>query len=82
MLHRKWAFCIFGQWFYPKFRQIFFIRETTLSSTILVAFWHVKWEKVSLLVDVRCSKTPLLKFCCGRKGDRIVKLGIVGNLVS
>ena len=57
-------------------------RERTLSSTIVVAFRHVKWEKVSLLVDVRRSKTFLLKFCFGRKGDRIVKLGIVGSLVS
>ena len=50
--NRKWAFCILGQWFYPHFRQILFIRERTLSSTILVAFGHVKWEKASLPVDV------------------------------
>ena len=38
----NWAFCIFGQWFYPNFWQIFFIRERKLSSTILVVFRHVK----------------------------------------
>ena len=47
------GFCIIGQWFYPNVRQIFFIRERTLSSTILVAFRHVKGEKVSLQVDGR-----------------------------
>ena len=39
---RNWAFCIFGQWFYPNFWQIFFIRERKLSSTILVVFRQVK----------------------------------------
>ena len=56
------GFCIIGQWFYPNVRQIFFIRERTLSSTILVAFRHVKGEKVSLQVDGRRWKTSLLKF--------------------
>ena len=64
---RKWGFCIIGQWFYPNVRQIFFIRERTLSSTILVAFRyitsrHITREKSSLPVDFRCSKTSLLKF--------------------
>ena len=50
----------------PNFSAIFFTRERTLSSTILVAFRHVKWEKASLPldvlpVDVRRSKTSLLK---------------------
>ena len=34
----------------------FFIRERQISSTILVAFMHVKWEKASLLVDGHRSK--------------------------
>ena len=51
--NRKWDFCILGQWFYPNVRQIFFIRERTLSSPILVAFRHVKWEKASFPVDTR-----------------------------
>ena len=52
-VNRKWAFCILGQWFYPNFRQIFFIGERTLSSTVLVASKHVNWENASLPVDVR-----------------------------
>ena len=52
----------FLQWFYINFRQIVFIRERTLSSTISVAFRHFKWEKASLPVDIRRLKTCLLKF--------------------
>ena len=37
------TFCIFGQWFYPMFGQVFFITERTLSSTILVAFRHARY---------------------------------------
>ena len=65
---RKLAFCILLQWFYPHFRQIVFIRERTRSSTISVPFRHVKWEKVSLPVDVRRSKKSLLKFHITNKG--------------
>ena len=52
-VNRKWGFCIIGQWFYPNVLQIFFIRERALSSPILVAFRHVKWEKASFPVDTR-----------------------------
>ena len=62
LVNRKWDFCILGQWFYLNFRQIFYMRERTLSSTILVASKHVSWENASLPVDVRGSKTSLLKF--------------------
>ena len=44
------------------FTHISFIGKRTLSSTILVAFRYVKWEKASLQVDVRRPKTSLLKF--------------------
>ena len=64
-VNRKWTFCILLQWFHPNFRQIDFIREKTLSSKIVSAFRHFKWEKASLLVDVRRSKTSLLKFPIG-----------------
>ena len=36
-------------------------RFLTLSNTNLVASRHIEREKVSLPVDVRCSKTSLLK---------------------
>ena len=60
--NRKWGFCIIGQWLYPNVLQIFFLRERALSSPILVAFRHVKWEKASFPVDTRRWKTSLLKF--------------------
>ena len=42
--------------------QIVSIRVKTLSNKNLVASWHIKREKSSLPVDVRRSKTSLLKF--------------------
>ena len=42
--------------------QIVSIRVKTLSNTNLVGSWHIKREKSSLRVDVRRSKTSLLKF--------------------
>ena len=42
--------------------QIVSIGVKTLSNTNLVASWHTKREKGSLPVDVRRSKTSLLKF--------------------
>ena len=42
--------------------QIVSIRVKTLSNTNLVTSWHIKKEKSSLPVDVRRSKTSLLKF--------------------
>ena len=64
-VNRKWTFCILLQWFYPNFWQMDFIRERTLSSSIVVAFRYFKWERASLPVDVRRSKTSLLKFPVG-----------------
>ena len=43
------------------FGQIDSIRVNTLSNTNLVASMHIKREKRSLPVDVRRSKTSLLK---------------------
>ena len=43
------------------FGQIESIRVNTLSNTNLVASMHIKREKRSLPVDVRRSKTSLLK---------------------
>ena len=40
---------------------IVFKRETKLSNTSLLASRHIKREKASLPVDVRASKTSLLK---------------------
>ena len=46
----------------PKiFNQIVSIRVKKLSNTIFISSRHIKGEKASLLVDVRRSKTPLLK---------------------
>ena len=42
--------------------QIVSIKVKTLSNKNLVASWHIKREKSSLPVDVRRSKTSLLKF--------------------
>ena len=42
--------------------QIVFIREKKLSNTNLLASRHMRREKASLSVDVRRSKTSLLKF--------------------
>ena len=55
-VNRKCTFCIIGQWFYQNFRQILLIRGRTLSSTIVVAFRHVTWEKTSLPVDYVAEK--------------------------
>ena len=41
----KWAFCILGQSFYPNIRQIVFIRQRTLSSTILVALGMISGRR-------------------------------------
>ena len=43
--NRKWVFCIHGQWFYPNIRQIVFIRQRTLSSTILVALGMINGRR-------------------------------------
>ena len=47
--------------FEQKFGQIFSIRVKTLSHTNLVASRHIKREKISFPVDLRRSKTLLLK---------------------
>ena len=49
-----------GTGFTQILRQIVSVRVKTLSHTNLVASRHMKNEKVSLLVDVRRSKTLLL----------------------
>ena len=57
----KWTFALLSGDFERNFRQIFSIRVKTLSDRNLVASRNIKTEKGSLLVDMRRSKTPLLK---------------------
>ena len=57
----SWLFALLGRDFEQIIGQIVSIRVKTLSNTNLVAWRHIKREKSSLPVDVRRSKTPLLK---------------------
>ena len=60
-VNRKWFFFIFGQWFCPFLGQLVSIIVKTLRNTNLGASRCFKMKKTSLPVDVRRSKTPLLK---------------------
>ena len=55
------VFALFGRNFEQILGQIVFLRKKALSNTNLVASRHIKSEKGSLPVDVRRSKTSLLK---------------------
>ena len=65
-VNRKWTFCIIGQWFDSNV----FTRAKKLSNTNFLASRHKKREKASLSVDVRRSKTSLLKVANTYKLDR------------
>ena len=54
-------FALYGREFEQIFGQIVSIRVKTLSNTNLVASRYIKREKASFPVDVRRSKTSLLK---------------------
>ena len=60
-VNRKWTFCIIGQWFGLNSRVNRLYKRKELSNTNLLATRHIKKEKDSLPVDVRCSKPSLLK---------------------
>ena len=60
-VNRKWSFFIFDSSFAQIFGQIISIRVKTLRNTNLVASRCFEMKKTSLPVDVRRSKTPLLK---------------------
>ena len=54
-------FASLGSGLFETLGQILFIREKKLSNTNLLASRHIKREKGSLPVDVRPSKTSLVK---------------------
>ena len=54
-------FSFLGDGFAQIFSQIVSIRVKKLSNTNYIASRHITREKSSLPVDVRCSKTSLLK---------------------
>ena len=60
-MERKWTFCNLEYDFEQIFGQILSVRVKSLSNTDLVSSRHLKREKGSLPVDVRRSKTSLLK---------------------
>ena len=60
-VNRKWSFFHFWWQFCPNFGQIISIIVKTLRNANLVASRCFKMKEISLPVDVRCSKTPLLK---------------------
>ena len=57
----KWTFALFGCDFEQILRQVISIRVKTLSNTNLIASRLIEREKCSLPVDVRGSKTSMLK---------------------
>ena len=61
------------------FRQIVSIRVKTLSHTNLVALKHIKREKGSLPVDVRRSKTELLKLPKNGRELRVAYTNLQGT---
>ena len=58
---RKWTFCTLELSLCKIFGQIVSLRVKKPNNTNMVALRHMKWEKCSLPVDVRRSKTSLLK---------------------
>ena len=63
-------FSFLGDGFAQIFSQIVSIRVKKLSNTNYIASRHITREKSSLPVDVRCSKTSLLKLPISRGGGR------------
>ena len=65
-------FASLGSGLVETLRSIVFIRETKFSNTNLFASRHIKRDKASLPVDVRCSKTSSLKVPIleGKRGGR------------
>ena len=59
------VFALFGSDFEQRLEKIVSLRVKSLSNTNLVASWHIKREKVSLPVDLRRSKTSLVKLPSG-----------------
>ena len=59
--NRKYTFWTPRPWFWTNFGQIVSVRVKTLSNRNLVASRHINREKGSLPIDVRRSKTSLLK---------------------
>ena len=55
------VFALFDRDFEQSYGKIVSLRIKTLSHTNLVASWHIKREKGSLPVDVRRSKTSLIR---------------------
>ena len=62
-VNRKWTFFILELYFCPNFwTNHFYNKKETINNrnTILVLPIYFKMKKISLLVDVSSSKTPLL----------------------
>ena len=70
-INRTWAFALLSLDFKKMFAQIVSIRVKTLINTNVAASRQFKMEKGSFLVDVRRSKTSLLKLLIISFGPRL-----------
>ena len=66
-VNRKWTYCIIGEWFGSNSQVNRLYKRKKLNNINLLVSRHIYSEKASVPVDVRRSKTSLLKFPNNRK---------------